>query len=145
MSDQHYRSLVAVYAMVIDEANRILLLRRLNTGFRDGYYDMPAGHLEEGETLRQAALRELKEESGLEATEDDLEFIHLLHRFTNDRVYVDVFFRIKKWTGEAAIQEPKICDHLDWFALDRLPELIVPHQRHVIDHRDDTSYGEIHA
>ena len=37
MEKEHYRSLVAVYAMIVNEANEILLLRRANTGYRDGY------------------------------------------------------------------------------------------------------------
>jgi 8-oxo-dGTP diphosphatase len=144
MEPQRYRSLVAVYAVVMNVQNKILLLRRANTGYRDGYYDMPAGHLEEGETLRHATLRELKEETGLQANEEDVEFIELLHRFSHDRVYVDVFFRINKWTGEAMIKETEKCDHMDWFSLDDLPEMIVPHQGRVIkDHAVGITYREI--
>lgn len=144
MEKQRYRSLVAVYAVVMNERNEILLLRRANTGYRDGYYDLPAGHLEEGETLRQATLRELKEETGLEAHEDDLEFLELLHRFSADRVYLDVFFRVQTWVGEAAIKEPEKCDHLGWFSVDALPEMIVPHHRLVIDDRaTKAAYREI--
>lgn len=137
MKKERYRSLVAVYAMVINSQGEILLLRRLNTGYRDGFYDMPAGHLEEGETLRQAALRELREETGLVALEDDLEFVELLHRVSNDRVYLDVFFQVKKWKGDAAIMEPLKCDHLAWFSLKTLPQDIVPHQYQVLQDRDE--------
>lgn len=42
METEHYRSLVAVYAMVLNDQGEILLLRRVNTGYRDGFYDMPA-------------------------------------------------------------------------------------------------------
>lgn len=144
MENQRYRSLVAVYAMVVNEQDQILLLRRFHTGFRDGYYDMPAGHLEEGETLRQATLRELEEEAGLKAKADDLEFIELLHRFSKDRVYIDVFFRVKQWTGEAVIQEPDKCDYLSWFPMNALPEMVVPHQRDVINDRlTSRTYREI--
>lgn len=144
MEHEHYRSLVAVYMMVINDRNEILLLRRANTGYRDGFYDMPAGHLEEGETLRQAALRELKEETGLIGSEDDLEFLELLHRMSFDRVYLDVFFQVKHWKGEAAIMEPSKCDHLAWFPLEDLPQNIVPHQHQVIkDRTEHCSYREI--
>ncbi|MBM3205138.1 NUDIX domain-containing protein [Candidatus Uhrbacteria bacterium] len=130
--------------MVVNEKNEMLLLRRANTGYRDGFYDMPAGHLEEKETLRQATVRELKEETGLVATEDDLEFLEILHRFSTARDYIDVFFRVKKWTGEAAIQEPEKCDHLGWFPIDAPPEMIVPHQRSVIQDRlNNTTYREV--
>ncbi len=139
-----YRSLVAIYVLAINEQNKILLHRRANTGYCDGYYDLPAGHLEEGETLRQAALRELKEETGLEAREDDLEFVEMLHRFCPDRVYVDVFFRAKAWTGEAVIQEPEKCDDMGWYSLNALPEKVIPYQRTAIEDRvTSVMYREI--
>lgn len=141
---EHHRSLVAVYAMVINDQEEILLLRRANTGYRDGYYDMPAGHLQDGETLREATVRELREEAGVHADLDDLEFVELLHRFSSDRVYIDVFFRIKKWTGAPSIQEPQKCDDMAWFPLAALPEMIVPHQRCVlVDRATCNLYREI--
>lgn len=144
MQKERYRSLVAVYVIVINDQGEILLLERANTGYRDGYYDMPAGHLEEGETLRQAALRELKEETGLTASEDQLEFVELLHRMSTDRVYLDIFFQVKQWKGDAMIMEPSKCNHIAWFPLVRLPENIVPHQYQVIkDKTDHCPYREI--
>ncbi|OGL63260.1 hypothetical protein A3E97_03910 [Candidatus Uhrbacteria bacterium RIFCSPHIGHO2_12_FULL_47_12] len=144
MQTEHYRSLVAVYVMAVNDREEILLLRRANTGYRDGFYDMPAGHLEEGETLRQAALRELKEETGLVVSEDQLEFMELLHRMSGDRVYLDVFFEVKQWNGEACIMEPEKCDHLAWFPLGSLPENIVPHQHQVLqDRSEQCAYREI--
>lgn len=133
MQNQHYRSLVAVYALVINEQNEILLLRRANTGFCDGFYAMPAGHLEEGETLRQAVVRELKEEVGILAKEEDAEFVQLCHRFSQDRVYLDVFFRIRVWSGEVVNNEPEKCDHIDFFPTDSLPQPIVSYQHRVIE------------
>lgn len=140
----HYRSLVAVYAVVINEQQEILLLRRANTGYRDGYYDMPAGHLEDGETLTEAAVRELREESGLHATADNVKFVQLLHRFCSDRVYIDVFFRVTQWTNTPSIQEPEKCDDMQWFPLATLPEMIVPHQRSFLTNLSShNSYREI--
>lgn len=145
MKTERYRSLAAVYAMVMNERDELLLLRRANTGFCDGYYDMPAGHLEEGEMLRHAVVRELEEETGLKVKEEDAEFVELLHRIANEgRVYLDVFFRIKKWTGEAIIREPDKCDDIGWFPIDSLPENLVPHQLEVIrDRATGRTYREI--
>lgn len=141
----HYRSLVAVYAIVINDKEEILLLRRHNTGYRDGFYDMPAGHLEENEWLREATARELFEETGLQTTVDDLEFVELLHRVSSSgRTYLDVFFYVKQWTGNATIQEPEKCDDLGWFPLSDLPKL-VPHQHQTLSDRiKQIHYREYH-
>lgn len=44
----------------------LLCRSRLLLFFRRGFWDMPKGHVEEGETLEQCALREVQEETGLE-------------------------------------------------------------------------------
>lgn len=47
-----------------EDKHEALLIRLHEAAF----YELPKGHLEEGETPQQAALRELREETGLEST-----------------------------------------------------------------------------
>ncbi|MCK9360914.1 NUDIX domain-containing protein [Patescibacteria group bacterium] len=144
-ASEKYRSLVAAYAMLFNDKNEVLLARRANTGYSDGFYDVPAGHLEAGETLREACIRELAEEAGVMATVDDLEFVEVLHRNSmDDRVYVDFFFRVKKWDGEPRIMEPGKCDDMAWFSLNNLPDRIVPATTKVLaDLGEQVPYNEI--
>ncbi len=68
MSDELPRVLrVAAYAVCTDGASRILLCRLApgSTRSRDGWWTLPGGGVDHGEHPRDAALRELTEETGL--------------------------------------------------------------------------------
>lgn len=60
---------VAVYPLCRDDGGRILLTRVSLPGLADdGKWTMPGGSMEFGETIEQAGLRELAEETGLSCT-----------------------------------------------------------------------------
>lgn len=48
------------------ERRDVFFLRRTGTGFLDGYYSLPGGHLEAGELPSEAAARECFEETGVQ-------------------------------------------------------------------------------
>jgi len=54
---------VAVHLFFLRD-EQILLLRRFNTGYEDGNYSVVAGHVDAGETVTQAAIREATEKPG---------------------------------------------------------------------------------
>lgn len=111
----------AVFMIVRDAAGRVLLHRRANTGFMDGYYDFPSGHVEAGESFTEAAVRELAEEVGLATTESDLQLVHLNQVYLK-LAYINIIFEVTRWSGSPTIMEPNKCDDLQFFALDALPE-----------------------
>src|SRR3990172_3996670 len=78
---------------------QVLLLLRCNTGYRDGEYSVPAGHLEGNETVRAAAIREAKEETGVDIRPEDLVFSSVMHRNEGEE-RVDFFVYVRKWDGE---------------------------------------------
>tara|TARA_B100000287_G_scaffold434446_1_gene498914 strand:- start:1493 stop:1900 length:408 start_codon:yes stop_codon:yes gene_type:complete len=55
--------------------DRVLIMRRSTSSSKSGKWDFPAGKIEKGETPRLGALRELKEEAGIEAKPQDLKHI----------------------------------------------------------------------
>ena len=132
---------VTVHLFFIKE-HKILLSRRFNTGYRDGDYSVPAGHLDGGETVVGAAQREALEEVGVALAEDDLVFTGVMHRI-EDEERVDFFVVVTKWTREPFNNEPEKCDDLRWVDLDALPENTVPYVRQAIqNHLDGNRFDE---
>lgn len=137
----------AVYALLIKN-NKILLTRRCNTEFYDGYYNLPCGHIDGGESATNAIKREVKEEVGIKVLKKDFEFVHLLHRirdaYDGKFEYMDLFFLVKKWDGQPINCELEYCDDLCWFELNNLPKKIIPYQKKIIKNIiNKLTYSEI--
>lgn len=107
--------------------NSVLLTRRFNTGWSDGTYSVPSGHIEENENVIEAAVRECEEEVGITIEPSDLKIAHVSYRKSDDgRTYVDFFLVCEKWAGEPRNCEPDKCDDVRWFPVDSLPENTTP-------------------
>lgn len=122
---------------ILEREGKILLARRYNTGYADGMYQMPSGHVDENEYPVEAAAREAGEEVGVTIAIQDLEFVHASYRInTADDAgdYVDFFFKTDRWEGEPSNQEPDKCDELIWASIDDLPDNTVPVIKEVIAH-----------
>ncbi|MEV1173188.1 NUDIX domain-containing protein [Nonomuraea sp. NPDC049784] len=61
---QRYQVVVDVH-VILERGSDILLCLRDGTGYRDGWYCLPSGRLEEGETVVDCAIREAQEEVGV--------------------------------------------------------------------------------
>ena len=121
---------VAVHLFLL-RADRVLLLRRFNTGWEDGNYSVPAGHVDAGETVTQAAIREAREEIGVRLGPQDVEVVHVMHRKSEDE-RIDFFLLARRWTGEIANQEPDKCDDLAWYPVASLPGNMIPYVRQAL-------------
>lgn len=141
MSGERFRAIVAVHLFLVRDGS-VLLLRRANTGYEDGNYSVPAGHLEGGETARAACVREAREETGIELAEEDLSFALVMHR-NAEAERIDFFFNATRWDGEPQNREPEKCDELRWCAVSELPENMVPYVRRSVDAwREGLRYAE---
>ena len=78
---ERFTSRVAVY-LVLTKNDQVLLTLRQNTGFADGLYSLASGHVDEGETIKHAMIREAKEEIGILIKPDDLKFVHAMQHKT---------------------------------------------------------------
>lgn len=143
-SKKRFSMIVAVHLFLINDQNQVLLARRYQTGWGDGLLSVPAGHVDGGETVKTALIREALEEIGLSLSPDQVEFVHVMHR-QSDTERIDFFFACRHWTGTPIIGEPDKCDLLTWADLDQLPETMVPYVKTTltayINHHSFSEYG----
>ena len=106
------------------------LARRCNTGYEDGKLSVVAGHVEAGEPVTQAALRETREEVGLALRPDELRVVGVMHRRSGDE-RVDFFLVARLDDDRAPLEnrEPDKCSELVWAKLASLPDDTIPYVR----------------
>ena len=122
---KRFKLITAVYLLLI-RSNKILLQRRYNTGYEDGNYGLPAGHVEDNESMTTALCREVREEIDIKLNPKDLELVHIMHRKEED-IRVDLFFTTKRYQKKPINAEPQKCDDLQWFPLKKLPKNTIPY------------------
>lgn len=127
---ERHKIISSVYLM-LNNGGKYLLYLRQNSGFEDGNYGLVAGHIEYGESAKQAIIREALEEANIILHEEDLHFAHLSCRYS-DRENIDIFFECNKWQGEVRNNEPYKCKELKFFNKEDLPVNIIPYIRDVI-------------
>jgi len=102
----------------------VLLSLRKNTGYRDGEYELPGGHVDAGEDLMQAMVREAKEELLIDIQEKNLKIVHILHHYSGDRI--NFILTTDRYEGIPKIGEIDKCEKLEWFSINNLPTNIIP-------------------
>jgi len=118
--------------MFFFRGDQILLSRRARTGYMDGYYSVPAGHLEGNEPVRLAAVRECREEIGLQIDRGNIAFAGIFHRREGDE-RVDFFVHVREWHGEPVNAEPEKCDEIRWADVNDLPANTIPYIRRAVE------------
>lgn len=116
----------AGFGVVLEKDGKILMgLRHLDpdkadSAFRSaGEWSLPGGKLDWGETFEEGAIREVKEETGIDI--EDPEVISV-HNCKNQHAhFMTVGLSAKKWTGEAKVMEPDEMIEWRWFDLKDLP------------------------
>lgn len=126
--------LSSIYLIIKNNAGEILLQRRQGTKLWPGFLALPAGHIDEGENAYEAAIREAREELGIEITIDDIADTFVVNRKNKSLPsYYDVYFEVAKYAGEIRIAEPEKCSELVWCNPNILPEDMIDFEREAME------------
>lgn len=107
------------------------LLAKRKGKFATGMWGSMGGHVEFGESPTEAAIREAKEELGIEV--GNLEFVQCMSMMHDGKHYLDVSFKADIISGEPTIMEPDKIAEIGWFPLTNLPSPMFPPVSTVLD------------
>ncbi|OLT16930.1 hypothetical protein BJF79_48660 [Actinomadura sp. CNU-125] len=131
-ADGWYGSFVAPHILLQRQDGQVLMLRRYNTGYADGWLCPPAGRIEPGEDVLAAAIREATEETGVRLRREDAQFSHVMHRTSATlpgqcHAVSDYWFCFRRWEGEPHAAEPDKASEAVWINPERPPDDVIPH------------------
>ncbi|MFG1791317.1 NUDIX domain-containing protein [Nocardia sp. NPDC049149] len=127
-SDTRRHKVTGDVHLLLCRGNEVLFGRRHNTGFEDGAWHLPSGHLEADESVIAALIREANEEIGVTIKPDDAQFRHVMHNSSSGG-RMAFFFTAWSWQGEPDNREPGKCAALEWFSADALPDHMIDYCR----------------
>jgi len=117
---------VVVHTLLL-RRDTVLLLRRARTGYRDGWYAPPGGHLERGESIVACAIRECAEETGVAIEPSQLRAAAAMPYRADGQQGVDFIMVCRDFAGEPRIAEPDRFDDVGFFPVGALPGRTVPY------------------
>lgn len=129
--------------IIIVQGNKTLLAQRKSKkSVGGGHWGSMGGHVEFGETPAQAAIREAREELGIEV--GNLKFLICLdEQFGEYKHYVDFIFLADIISGQPQIMESHAIEKVEWFELDDLPSpLFAPVKLALEALKTGDKYGE---
>ncbi|AVV45415.1 hypothetical protein C6376_32705 [Streptomyces sp. P3] len=128
-----YRSVIGLHLVLVQE-DRVLLGLRAGTAWCDGWWHVPAGHLEDGESFLAGMVREAREELGIALAEEDLVLAHTVHDHNpkTRESRLQIFFTATQYAGRPYVAEPDKCAELRWWSLSALPEKLARYTRQAL-------------
>ncbi|MET8006268.1 NUDIX hydrolase [Nonomuraea glycinis] len=132
--------------VILERAGEVLLCLRQGTGYRDGWFCLPSGHLDDGETVIECAIREAREEVGVSITPASLRPAAVLHHLSPEgKPRVGFFFATSRWDGEAVNAEPGKCAKIEWVPVTLPPDNTVPYTVAGLEHYQHGPFVGVHG
>jgi mutator protein MutT len=119
---------VRIVAAILRDGDRVLLCHR-SAGRRwyPDVWDLPGGHVDEGEDPKEALVRELREELGITASEPSSPPMHEILTATFDMQ----IWLVDRWTGTPFNAAPDEHDAVAWFETSDLAGLRLAHESYL--------------
>ena len=112
--------------VIIEKNGEILLIKRTNV-HGEGTWSTPGGHLEYKESPEECAIREVKEETGVDIS--DVRFKGISNDLFEEsgKHYVTVWMEGKYLSGKPVVDAGHEASDIGWFSWDELPrKLFLP-------------------
>ncbi len=115
---------IGVVIITLDETKKKILLGKRKNAYKAGMYGMPGGRIELKEAFEDTVVRELKEETNLDA--QDITYIGVVRELQESYNFIHFIFLCESYTGTLTNSEPEKCEGWEWHSLDTLPKDILP-------------------
>ena len=122
------RNLLSTVVVLKKQDDKIYaLIEKRGSSPKKHEWALPGGHVEKGETTQEGAVREVKEETGVDL---DIESLMLIDQFINDKGKHHHFFctKVKKSHPTHAGSD---AEKAEWYDVDDLPELAWNHEQYI--------------
>jgi 8-oxo-dGTP diphosphatase len=114
---------VVVAVALLDGSGRVLMQKRSLEGVHPGVWEFPGGKLEKGESLRGAAIREIREELAVTIDPVDLEPLTFADGESAGEEVVILLYTCQRWRGTPTCLSG---EEVAWYRVDELPGLDMP-------------------
>jgi len=113
-----------VTGIIVRDGKVLLGLRGDDCQTARNEWAYPGGRMDYGQSPIENLVREIYEETDMEAERDDIEFLTWMNEFFPDdeKHYISLVFFVKKSKGDPVLTEPDKCKEWRWFDPDDLPE-----------------------
>lgn len=120
---------LAAHALPYSHDGQLLVIKRSGNPYLRGYWSVPGGHIEPGESALVACIREVREEVGIELERRDLTFVLVQQKSGSDgEERVDFFFSATCTnTAAAVVASPREVAELRWVKPEELPTPFAPY------------------